>query len=63
MTIYGFSDILTSPIGDWLSVLAVKTPCGSLVEFSELPRFASRVNRTSDVEASRPGRCLRRVCR
>jgi hypothetical protein len=25
MTIYGFSDILTSPIGDRLSALAVKT--------------------------------------
>jgi hypothetical protein len=25
MTIYGFSDILTSPIGDRLSVLAVKS--------------------------------------
>jgi hypothetical protein len=55
MTIYGFSDILTSPIGERLSVLARKTLLSQLVEFSELPRFASRANRVSDVQASRSG--------
>jgi hypothetical protein len=63
MTIYGFSDILTSPIGDRLFRPGHEGPRSSFLEFSEVPRFASRVNRASEIEAARLGRCLRRVCR